>query len=199
MKNNKRILIIANGQSVLNSKIGPSIDKFDTIGRINNYKIDSYEKYLGKRTDIWINGANQKLLKRNQIFSQIIVSIPSSIIIKKNDKLTEHVSKRLKMKAKEFSIIAINDIKRYEKTVGHKRLTTGITSILWGLDHFEKVFIHGFDFFINSKSHYYDSKFHSFINQYLLNKGHKHDNIKEQKFIQKLINNGRIKKLVDNI
>ena len=35
--------------------------------------------------DVWINGANQKLLKRKQIFSQIIVSIPSSIIIKKND------------------------------------------------------------------------------------------------------------------
>ena len=83
MKNNKSILIIGNGQSILHSKIGSSIDKFDNIGRINNYRIDSYEKYLGKRTDIWINGANQNLLKRKQIFSQIIVSIPSSIIIKK--------------------------------------------------------------------------------------------------------------------
>jgi len=199
MKNNKKILIIGNGQSVLNSKIGSSIDKFDTIARINNYRIDSYEKYLGKRTDVWINGANQKLLKRKQIFSQIIVSIPSSIIIKKNDTLIKHVSKRLKLKATEFSIIPINDIQRYESSVGHRRLTTGITSILWGLDNFDEVFIHGFDFFIDSKSHYYDSKIYNFINQYILNKGHKHDNIKEHKFVQNLINNQKVNRLIDNI
>ena len=27
---------------------------------------ESYEKYLGKRTDIWINGANQNLIKRKR-------------------------------------------------------------------------------------------------------------------------------------
>ena len=198
-KTKKAILIIGNGQSILDYEIGNIIDTFNNIARINNFMINNYEKKTGKKTDIWINGANQKLLGRKQIFSQTIVSIPSSIIIKKSDSLIEHVSKRLKMKATEFSIIPIYDIQRYESIVDHKRLTTGITSILWGLDNFDEVFIHGFDFFIDSKSHYYDSKFYNFINQYILNKGHKHDNLKEQKFVQNLINNGIVKRLIDNI
>jgi hypothetical protein len=198
-KTKKSILIIGNGQSILDYEIGNIIDTFNNIARINNFMINNYEKKTGKKTDIWINGANQKLLGRKQIFSQTIVSIPSSIIIKKSDSLIEHVSKRLKMKATEFSIIPIYDIQRYESSVDHKRLTTGITSILWGLDNFDEVFIHGFDFFIDSKSHYYDSKFYNFINKYILNKGHKHDNLKEQKFVQNLINNGIVKRLIDNI
>ena len=198
-KTKKAILIIGNGQSILDYEIGNIIDTFNNIARINNFMINNYEKKTGKKTDIWINGANQKLLGRKQIFSQTIVSIPSSIIIKKSDSLIEHVSKRLKMKATEFSIIPIYDIERYESSVDHKRLTTGITSILWGLDNFDEVFIHGFDFFIDSKSHYYDSKFYNFINKYILNKGHKHDNHKEQKFVQNLINNGIVKRLIDNI
>ena len=198
-KTKKSILIIGNGQSILDYEIGNIIDTFNNIARINNFMINNYEKKTGKKTDIWINGANQKLLGRKQIFSQTIVSIPSSIIIKKSDSLIEHVSKRLKMKATEFSIIPIYDIERYESSVDHKRLTTGITSILWGLDNFDEVFIHGFDFFIDSKSHYYDSKFYNFINKYILNKGHKHDNLKEQKFVQNLINNGIVKRLIDNI
>ena len=197
--NIKRILIIGNGPSALNYKYGEEINKFKTVARINNYQLKGYEKYIGNKTDVWINGANQNLKKRMQKYSKIIVSIPSSIISAKKNKLSEHVSKRLRKSSKKFDIISFNDIQRYENYIGHKRLTTGTTSILWGLDNFENVFIHGFDFFINSKSHYYDSKFYSFINNYILHKGYKHDNNKERIFIQNLIKEGKIKRLVDNI
>ena len=56
--NNKSIIIIGNGQSILNNELQDEIDAFDIVVRINNYKINGYEHYLGTKTDIWFNGAN---------------------------------------------------------------------------------------------------------------------------------------------
>ena len=41
------ILIIGNGESILKNEIGKDINKFKHIIRIYNYKISSYEKFLG--------------------------------------------------------------------------------------------------------------------------------------------------------
>ena len=38
--NNDTLLIIANGPSALKNKLGHEIDKFDAVGRINNYTIN---------------------------------------------------------------------------------------------------------------------------------------------------------------
>ena len=65
------------------------------------------------------------------------------------------------------------------------------------MNNFEKVYIHGFDFFINSKAHYYDSKLMNFVNNKILNKGHKHNNEHERNYVEKLITNKEIKLLND--
>ena len=66
--------------------------------------------------------------------------------------------------------------------------TIGTASILWAVENFEKIFIHGFDFFIDSKSHYNEN----LINKWLIDrginkKGGKHNMIAEKQFIEKLI------------
>ena len=90
----------------------------------------------------------------------------------------------------------LNEILDHENTVGHSRLTTGLYAVMWALKNYEDIYIHGFDFFINSKSHYYDSKLMNFVNENILNKGHKHDNQKEYDFINDLIDKNKIKRLV---
>ena len=70
-------------------------------------------------------------------------------------------------------------------------------SILWATENYNEVIIHGFDFFINSKSHYYNSKIASIINEYFLKKGKKHDNHKEKDYVEKMIINKQVKRLVD--
>ena len=38
----------------------------------------------------------------------------------------------------------------YEKNSKIKRPTTGLNSILWAVENYKTVYIHGFDFFIDS-------------------------------------------------
>ena len=79
-----------------------------------------------------------------------------------------------------------------------KRLTTGTNTILWALDKFDKVIIHGFDFFIKSKTHYFDNNFKKFlVKKHILPKGNKHSMEKEKEYIEKLISSGKVQRLID--
>ena len=196
MKNNS-IIIIGNGPSVLDYNFGKLIDKHPLVARINNYQIDGYEKKIGSKTDVWFNGANSKLKIPNKTPEKTVVLIPSEIIKRKNNNLNRHVQKRLKNNNLNPVIISLNDISNFEKNTGLNRLTTGLYSILWAIENYEEVIIHGFDFFQNSKGHYYNSKMIQLINTYILNKGHKHNNELEQKYVKKLIKNDNIKRLID--
>ena len=66
MTNKKKLLIIANGPSPLKNTFGDAIDKFKEIGRINNYTTNNFEKFIGSKTTIWFNGANQGLKVRQK-------------------------------------------------------------------------------------------------------------------------------------
>ena len=197
MKKNSSILIIGNGESILKYDFGQKIDTYPTIARINNYKIKGYEQKVGTKTDIWINGANSKLEKKTNYPNKILTFIPSDILAKKEKNINKYVSNRLKLDNNKFEITPLNSIKNFEKKINHNRLTTGLYSILWATENYNEVIIHGFDFFINSKSHYYNSKIASIINEYFLKKGKKHDNHKEKDYVEKMIINKQVKRLVD--
>ena len=162
--NNNKILIIGNGESVLKNKFGANINNFDNIARINNYKINGYEDYIGSKTSIWFNGANQGLTKKAKIPNNIIIFIPS-IIQKKGTDLHSRIKSRIGIKKKQYKLVTKNKIIEYEKKCNSRRLTTGTYSILWALENYKEVHIYGFDFFIDSKSHYNDN----FINNLLMN------------------------------
>ena len=195
--NNQSILIIGNGESVLNNKLQDKINAFDIVLRINNYQTTGYEEFLGTKTDIWFNGANSKLTIPKDIPGRVVVAIPSRVFLKYKENILPYVSKRLNMENEKFLLIPKDDILNYEGIVGHTRLTTGLYAIMWTLKNYEDIYIHGFDFFINSKSHYYDSKIMNFVNENILNKGHKHDNRKEYDFVNSLIDRNKIKRLVN--
>ena len=197
MKKNSSILIIGNGESILKYDFGQKIDTYPTIARINNYKIKGYEQKVGTKTDIWINGANSKLEKKPNYPNKILTFIPSDILAKKEKNINNYVSNRLKLDNNKFEVAPLNSIKNFEKKINHNRLTTGLYSILWATENYNEVIIHGFDFFINSKSHYYNSKIASIINEYFLKKGKKHNNHKEKDYVEKMIINKQVKRLVD--
>ena len=79
------ILLVANGRSVLEHEIGAEIDRFETVGRINNYETTGFERFVGSRTDIWFNGANQKLKQREDLPPRIVVLIPEDILKRKGE------------------------------------------------------------------------------------------------------------------
>jgi len=188
MARNDLILIIGNGRSVLDYSFGEQINKFSVVGRINNYSTKKFENFVGHKTDIWFNGANQNLKRQKVIPNEVVVFIPPGILRRKKEKIHGRISRRLHIDKAKYSLIPLEVMETFEKISGVTRLTTGTASILWAVENFEKVLIHGFDFFIDSKSHYNEN----LINKWLINrginkKGGKHNMIAEKQFIEKLI------------
>ena len=188
MSKRKEILIIGNGRSVLDHSFGEQINAIPIVGRINNFSIRNYSEYIGQRTDIWFNGANQNLKRQKVIPNEVVVFIPPGILRRKKEKIHDQISRRLYIDKEKYSLIPLDVLENFEKISGVTRLTTGTASILWAVENFEKVLIHGFDFFIDSKSHYNNN----FINKWLIDwginkKGGKHNMIAEKQFIEKLI------------
>jgi len=188
MARNDLILIIGNGRSVLDYSFGEQINKFSVVGRINNYSTKKFENFVGHKTDIWFNGANQNLKRQKVIPNEVVVFIPPGILRRKKEKIHDRISRRLHIDKAKYSLIPLEVMETFEKISGVTRLTTGTASILWAVENFEKIFIHGFDFFIDSKSHYNEN----LINKWLINrginkKGGKHNMIAEKQFIEKLI------------
>ena len=193
MSKRKEILIIGNGRSVLDHSFGKQINKFSIVGRINNYSIDNYAEYVGGKTDIWFNGANQNLKRQKVIHNEIVVFIPPEILRRKKEKIHDRISRRLHIEKEKYSLIPLETMENYEILIGVKRPMTGTACILWAVENFEKVIIHGFDFFIDSKSHYNDN----FITKWLINlginkKGGKHNMMAEKIYIEKLIQDKKV-------
>ena len=188
MTTNNILLIIANGPSALKNKLGHEIDKFNEIGRINNYTTNNFEKFIGSKTNIWFNGANQGLRPRKNIPKKTIILVPYEILFKKEEKIIEKMSRKLNLNDDEYNLIKKEKMKEFEVISNIKRPTTGLNSILWGIENYDKVIIHGFDFFENGKEHYYDSYLTKKIaNLKIVGKAKKHDNVSEKLFVQDLI------------
>ena len=196
MSKRKEILIIGNGRSVLKYSFGKQINTISIVARINNFTIKYYSEYIGQKTDIWFNGANQNLKRQKVIPNEVVVFIPPEILRRKKEKIHDRISRRLHIDKEKYSLIPLETIENYEILTGVKRPTTGTSCILWAVENFEKVIIHGFDFFIDSKSHYNDN----FITKWLIDwginkKGGKHNMMAEKIYIEKLIKDKKVTQL----
>jgi hypothetical protein len=193
-----KILIIANGPSILKQKFGIEINKFDEVARINNYKINHFDEYIGSKTTIWFNGGNQNLKKNISIPKKVFVFIPYDILNRKEEKIKKQLPNRLGINPADYTIVKKENMKQYESKSNIKRPTTGFNSILWAIENYKNVIIHGFDFFQDGKEHYYDSNFMKKIsNLKVMKKAGKHNNIDEKKFVQSLIEQNKVIKLSD--
>lgn len=200
MPKRKEILIIGNGRSVLNHSFGEQIDSISFVGRINNYSVENYAEFVGSKTDIWFNGANQNLKKQKYIPNEVIVFIPPEILQRKKESIYSRISKRLHISNDMYNLIPLEVMKNYERIIGVERPTTGTSSILWGLENFEKVLIHGFDFFIDSKSHYNDNIIYKWLIEVgIIKKGGKHNMTAEKRFIEKLVQKKQVLLLKEHL
>lgn len=194
MLDSNRILIIGNGPSATRGNLGSIIDSYDCIVRINNFVTDGMEPQVGSRTDIWVNGANQGLIKRANLPDRILVMIPASVLEHKGEAIHPRIKKRLG--TDKYTLLPLEVVSEMEKTAGIDRPTTGFFAIyylyLLGLD----ITLHGFDFFVGSTAHYFDSPFKRWLKEKgLIRKAGKHDINREKEFVEKLIRQGQIKVL----
>lgn len=195
MKKEEEILIIGNGGSVLDNKYGDIIDSYQTVARINNYENETFKDYVGQKVNIWFNGANKHVSPRKVLPEKVIVFVPSSVYIKFYDLMDVRIKERQNLDKNQFHLVPLEKIYEYEELIKSDRVTTGTSSILWAMENYKSVVIHGFDFFINSKEHYFDSKFKKWIYNNILTRGKKHDTQKEMDYINEQIKLGKIKTL----
>ena len=193
MPKRNEILIIGNGRTVLDHSFGEQINAIPIVGRINNFSVENYTEYVGVKTDIWFNGANQNLKRQKVIPNEVVVFIPPGLLRRKKEKIHDRISRRLHIDKEKYSLIPLETMENYEILTGVKRPMTGTACILWAVENFEKVIIHGFDFFIDSKSHYNDN----FITKWLIDwginkKGGKHNMMAEKIYIEKLIQDKKV-------
>lgn len=69
------IIIIGNGEGVLENKNGPLIDSFDTIVRLGRYVTKGFEDYVGSKTDI-ISTIYWKLDIQRLKNNKVILNVP---------------------------------------------------------------------------------------------------------------------------
>jgi len=194
---NKTILIIANGPSATKYNYGNIINTFPEIARINDYRISGFENFVGNETTIWFNGASKNLKKRKKTPSKVIVFVPAEILYKQENLVLERTPIRLQLHPSKFNLINKETMKSYEKISNISRPTTGLNAIMWSMENYQNVIIHGFDFFLNNKYHYYDSLLAKIKVKIGLKDKYKersilHDNLAESKFVKQLITNGKI-------
>lgn len=165
----KKVVVVGNGPSVLSKKLGKLIDSFERVVRVNDFRIENYAPYIGKKTTDWVTGVGvQSKVKGRDVkkFKTAIALFPLNRFqvdryknIKNMDQLMTAVRNNLNVRPEELKIIKPEIIEKLYTWSQLKRPSTGLMAILYYRFVLEinPVFIYGFDSF-SSRNHYYDSE-----------------------------------------
>jgi hypothetical protein len=181
------IIIIGNGTSVLEKENGKLIDSYENVVRFNAYKIKSYEKYIGEKTNIWFNVLPLKMLyPRDTKYEKIYIH--SWISDPEKDKIYQQFKAKYKTENTEILKTSKKECFELEKFLGERyqagfpTFSTGIVAIWMMCKLYEKVTITGFDWWERDKNHFYDNE----------PKAKRHNPFLEKKIIDKLISQKKV-------
>ena len=194
---NKKVILVGASKSLLNSKLGKVIDTYDIVcrmnggGRLNQFN-DKYKEIIGSKKDIWLcKHLACFSMFPNHGYSKLVgfAQLPLKII-----KVLPDITKNASAKGAKTLDKCIKVLKEFNNNVG--RPSCGILSIFYLLDKYDKIHICGMDGF--KGGHWYSNKFIKNQNESdklaALGMG-AHDAIKEQEYINYLIQNGKIEKI----
>ena len=204
-----KALLVANGPSAIEKKLGDRIDsnEFDKIIRFNRWKFDDdgsehkedYSEYVGNRCDYWIindlhlTGTKLGILKKD-LYEMVLVVMPKFKIFNQDiisDIEKQHHNIRFLPKEYEDDVNSIVDF-------SPKWPSTGIMGIHFAINHFDEVYLHGFDFYDTKYDnlHYFEDK-NSLrgLNKFKFKKTKDHHPNKEKYYIDYMLKNNKIKLL----
>lgn len=194
-----KLLLIGNGPSALESKMGSRIDsnEFDVVCRLNRgHKQDDgtinkgFEEYTGTRCDYWVVSDLRIHLAKERYneYSGIFVATPK---FKWDSNAFSDVNKKypnIMFIPYEYED-DINTIVNFNP----KWPSTGVISIHFFTKHFNEVYIYGFDTYSEKYDnlHYFENKPNGYKNG--SKKDHNPDN--ERYYIDYMLKNNKIKRL----
>ena len=166
------IVIVGNGEGVLEKKRGQYIDSFDKVVRLGQYVTDGYEEFVGSKTDI-ISTIYWKLNLERLKKHKVILSVPLDI----QEQFFES-DEFIKKEYSEFrdNILYINKISDIENL---KKYYIGTLPAFNGIDNVN--FSLGFKTFYFIQKLFPDSNIHTtgfdfFKTSWYWNKSHNRDN-----------------------
>ena len=205
-----KVLLIGNGCSVTEHKLGKVIDsEFDLVLRMNRFKTEGYEEYVGSKTNIWVvsdNAFQWAINKTDGIegsknwknYDAIYVGIPTF----KYQEQTVDWSSELGIPVYIFPPQVADEVSDKLNLPNEQWPTLGI-QCLYGLlndDEVKDIFIYGFDGKDKKYKylHYYDDETNSdWETTAYYSRKITHDDKKEFEHIQELVKNNTIKQLQD--
>jgi hypothetical protein len=184
----KSCILVGNGPSVMYEKLGYIIDSFDEVLRFNQCAIKGFEEYTGYKTTIWSTFGRGMLpidedLRPNKvIYTHGEMGQPAyapeklwRIPLSYYNELRSIIQKETK---KEHPSVLLP--------------SSGVLMIKWLLDNvYDELTIIGFDNFSKDKS----GKHHYWVDR-SFKKPKEHDDEWESNYIENLILNGKIKRLI---
>lgn len=148
--NDNSILLIGNGPSVINHKMGDIINNHLNVCRFNSFKIDQFEKNVGTKCDIWVTCLDEPyVIKKASLFKKIYFPLYQEKFIKmtkcfsNSECFPPHIYKNASM---------INGKDKWFYP------SSGLMATLFFLERGMDVILYGFDFFQKEKHHYCDSQ-----------------------------------------
>lgn len=191
--NNKTIVVIGNGTSILDYKFGNLIDSFTDVVRFNDYVISGFEEYIGLKTTIWARSNSKRTKDRDwSQFKRVIIASPEW-----NFKTTNNIPQGrnnyyIISKDQSFSLQEKLNLpgRIVKKGYPSKRgwPSTGLLTLNYLLNEYSEIYIYGFDCF--------DKKGNKYAKHYYNNDDmtqcYVHDTNKEKQWLNEYINNKRL-------
>mmetsp|Transcript_43771 Transcript_43771/g.93104 ORF Transcript_43771/g.93104 Transcript_43771/m.93104 type:complete len:349 (-) Transcript_43771:150-1196(-) len=210
-----RVLVVGNGPSALDGEpLGDRIDEFDEVVRFNNFqnKTAGMEKFVGTKTTVhFSDGVLYPTYKEYHVAgADVVLSLITDrymvagtyFILRGGADLQTRLTMNF-LKDPNLSWIEKSQIERLKELLGLtwiKHPTSGMLAI----DHFLNmpgvqlpVYIHGFDFFMGPKIHYFDAHepLYERVNNHI--GVNMHSPHKEKIYVEKLIAEGKVRFLKD--
>lgn len=197
-----KVLLVGNGPSALEAKMGNRIDssEFDKVIRFNRWKFkedgsehkENHSEFVGTRCDYWIINdlhlTETKLgIVKKDLYEMVLVVMPKFKFFDQDiiNRIEEQYN-NIKFLPKEYED-SVNDISDFSP----KWPSTGIMGIHFAINHFDEVYLHGFDTY-NVKYnnlHYFENK----PNKYKNNSKKDHNPDNEKYYIDYMLKNNKIK------
>ena len=158
-----KIILVGNGSSILDCELGEYIDsEFDLIYRINRFKTKGFEQYVGTRVDgwfladtavQWLENPTDKVegSRRYTDFEYVFICMPK---FKFNSNQFNHIT------SEKIQLISYKYEDKINSVIDLSPCwpTSGLITVQFLLDNYEKIYVHGFDGMSTKYKfvHYYD-------------------------------------------
>ena len=173
----KKVIIVGNSPSILLNEFGSIVDSYDIVIRINHCPTDGFEKFIGKKINIWSTTKNEI---HNNFFpdefpnlSYIWHRTPTTkrrLIIPDKPKIPSHVMYKTPNFRNKFGHLIAKDKGWLLKGTDHE-FCTGLLTILTSTIFYNDVTVVGFTFYTEQK----DNKVSGYYRESQLKDDNTHD------------------------